>query len=358
MKKRLLSAVTILCLGTASSYGQISLNQYDMGTIGLQIQQAHDTLPPAGTMPGPKGANQTWNFAGISQDFVDTVTFTNPSWTPNGSNFPTANLAILAGGAVIYITNTSTSATSPGVAADFTGSGNMVSAKNTPPEVFMNWPATYGNNFQQTLRRTAKFYYGQDPGIGVTIDSVRLRATVIKTDTLDAWGSVTTPMGTFNSLRVKEYIVEYDSIDAYVQFVGWQNDAIVQQDSTLTYSWWAKNIGYQVVQMTMDIPNDTVTSVSWLRTTPSNTSVNELSVGASVIYPNPASDAVTFVIDNTDASMITVYDVTGRIVNTVSVTGLNTTRLNVSEWSNGIYSYRVTDQAGNLLQRGNLSVSK
>ena len=63
-------------------------------------------------------------------------------------------------------------------------------------------------------------------------------------------------------------------------------------------------------------------------------SVNENNVQSVSLYPNPANEQVSFVLDN-DAQ-VSVFDMTGRKVNEVNATAGNT-QLNVSELESGVY---------------------
>lgn len=64
------------------------------------------------------------------------------------------------------------------------------------------------------------------------------------------------------------------------------------------------------------------------------TAVNENEITTVNLYPNPASDQVSFVLDN-DAQ-VSVFDVTGRMVSEMNATAGNT-QLNVSELESGVY---------------------
>ena len=63
-------------------------------------------------------------------------------------------------------------------------------------------------------------------------------------------------------------------------------------------------------------------------------SVNENSVQAVNLYPNPANEQVSFVLDS-DAQ-VSVFDMTGRMVNEMNMTAGNA-QLNVSELESGVY---------------------
>ena len=64
------------------------------------------------------------------------------------------------------------------------------------------------------------------------------------------------------------------------------------------------------------------------------TAVNENEITTVNLYPNPANEQVSFVLDN-DAQ-VSVFDVTGRMVSEMNATAGNT-QLNVSELESGVY---------------------
>ncbi|MBQ2514415.1 MAG: fibronectin type III domain-containing protein, partial [Bacteroidales bacterium] len=64
------------------------------------------------------------------------------------------------------------------------------------------------------------------------------------------------------------------------------------------------------------------------------------------LFPNPAKEYVDIRIDgDLNVTMMEVYDVYGKLVNTVNVID-NPTRINVSGLANGMYFVRVTTEAG------------
>ena len=63
-------------------------------------------------------------------------------------------------------------------------------------------------------------------------------------------------------------------------------------------------------------------------------SVNENNVQTVSLYPNPANEQVSFVLDN-DAQ-VSVFDMTGRKVSEMNASAGNA-QLNVSELESGVY---------------------
>lgn len=354
MKKIIFSVIALGLSAAAMAQNPITLTSVDIAYIGKEVKQATDSMPAATIVPGAAGTNLTWNFSNMAQHTVDTLVFTNPNWTAAASDFPSATVAVSeSSGSTVYINNSFTSATILGIYTD-PGLGTPVPIKTTPPEILMNWPATYGSNFSQNFENKSTFYYGQDPGIGFTIDSVRLKQTVTKIDSIDAWGSMTTPLGTYDVLRVKEWRHTIDSVDFYVQMFGGWVPAFQNEDTTMMYQWWANNVGFPLVEVDVTITGDTVTEARWLKAIPSSTSINEQTVEVS-IYPNPATNSVTFETGLSGAAFITVYDAAGRRMESVSVK-TKSTSVNTSSFAPGMYLYSITGVNGQELSRGNFNV--
>lgn len=343
--------VSFACLSwhQAGAQSAITISGPDFAYIGKQAMLAQDStnfLPP-----GAAGANVTWDFSMLSQDGVDTLTFTNPYWTPGGSTFPNATVAVELQGFQQFYENSQTGVKLLGFGGDFMGTGDFIVFKSTPAEIFTKWPATYGTQWSNSFVSKGQFYYNV-PGF----DSIRVTRYVTERDSFDAWGSLITPLGTFNTIRVAEFQHSIDSIDIYSSFTGdWSNYG-AQEDSTRIYSWWASGIGYPLMSMTMDLFTGQSSTIAWLKATPAATSVGKISGVKVNAFPNPASDAITFSLDNTEAEYITVFDVAGKQLSSTPVMGTSTV-VNTSEMSSGFYFYTVTGKNGNIAARGTFNVA-
>ncbi len=76
------------------------------------------------------------------------------------------------------------------------------------------------------------------------------------------------------------------------------------------------------------------------------------------VYPNPTTDVITISTDeNTEGFHAYICDITGKIVSANNLNGQKTT-LNVSEFANGTYIYRIADAQGNILKQNRFNVVK
>ncbi len=358
MKKQLLLLSTAFFALSVSA--QISITTSDIATIGKTIFQRNDTMPTVNI--GNSGTSQTWNLSALNNHTQDTMHFVSPVGVPGASSFPTANLVIKmkqqGQNTNVFAVNNSSSLTALGIQATLDIAGNPATGviKNNPAEIITNFPSTYNSNFNNTYVSKGSFYYGYDPGIGFTIDSFKIVSNVTKTVTFDGWGSVTTPLGTYNALRVETLKWNTDSLFAYNSFTGWFD---VQQtmDSSKTYDWWANGIGFNLASITVDWVTENAMSATWLPSLPI-VGINEhVNAEAINVYPNPAQDVITFNLDASKAQTIQIYDITGKMVNAYSVS-VNNQQIDVSTLANGIYTYSIVGKNNSVLNRGKFTVAK
>ncbi|HEU4719406.1 MAG TPA: T9SS type A sorting domain-containing protein [Bacteroidia bacterium] len=356
MKKLLLPF--FLFSATAVS-AQITVTTNDVGPIYNQFYNAVDTVPP-NISPGTPGPSQTWNYSTLTSEYTDTLTFTLPWFTSYGSSFPSSNTSVatrsMGTDSWTYLTNTSSSLQINGEAADPLGTGTMA-IPFSDPEKMLDFSSTYGSAYTDTAKAYTQFYYGQDPGIGQTVDSVRVHIWVKKTSDIDAWGSLTDPTSTYDVLRQNVLRVEYDTIDAYIQlFGGWIPDAIDQMDSNRVYTFWANAVGYPVVQLTDHQDLDSITKTEYLLGSAMVGMGEQMRNEHMYAFPNPANDNITFNTQGAGAATIVIYNSTGQLVQSMNVLS-DKTVLNVSGYDAGVYFYQAKDASGNTLSNGKFAVT-
>ncbi len=77
----------------------------------------------------------------------------------------------------------------------------------------------------------------------------------------------------------------------------------------------------------------------------------------SNVYPNPAVNTITFATNDEKAKYAKVYDLTGRAVTTIELTG-KITKADISSFENGLYIYVITDADNNKISTSKFNVSK
>jgi len=170
-------------------------------------------------------------------------------------------------------------------------------------------------------------YIDLNPVIDFRIKQYRQRTTNV-----DGWGTVTTPKGTFQALRVRHDIAEIDSV--YQTFFGagqWFGTPPIQRTE---YEWFANGEKEWVLKATET--NGTVNQVEYQEDYLGlDASIDEYIMDVQV-GPNPTLTDVE-IQSNTLLSSVEVMDAMGRQV--MNLQGLNTNALNINveNLSQGVY---------------------
>jgi hypothetical protein len=373
MKKTLLSLTLLTSIGIYSAQAQITVDLADVVAAGDAIEQAQDTISNGITI-GSSGANQTWDFSSLHQDELDTLFFMDASPSPGNSNFPLSNLVMQESSddsSWVFLTKDASGFFMNGLLQlQQDGSFQAVNFAST----LITFPSTMGTNFVDSWNGVLIVLpVDTDPdGPGPTpiIDSVKITRASSLSSNIDAWGDVTTPFGTFASLR---QVVEDQTIDTTWTASGgsgvWEmidpvlaslfNLDQIAYDTTRTARWWTNNpiSKFPIVEMDYE-DNGTVNNIDWQKST-LVAAVTEQSVSVSTVSlsPNPAKTEVTIKTDLTNNNTIKILDITGKLIveksfNTSQIT------LPVSAFNNGIYFYNILDVNGNLLHSNKFVVSK
>ncbi len=359
--KKIYSLFSLALIGSMASSitadAQITLSSADMPMIGTKAVNCHDTVHSSTSKltPGNSGASAVWNYASLPVTYRDTDAFVNPTSTPYSSSFPTANLADSTYGTAgyIFLDGTSSSFAGVGTVQNVQGVNAIVVLKQ--PFVQITFPAAYGDvNSGVSTANTAP--------VAVTnpiADSVKGSVYIGYKDTIDAWGTLTTPLfgGTsYSVLRQKHYELDIDTL--FIQTKGstnWQ-PFNVQVTKVYQYRWYAQGVGDVVAVMAMDSTNKKVASMQWYSGYPDG--INELSQQHNTLaYPNPCTNQITFHYNLQNASNIFVYDIAGRQIGNATMKN-GAVVLNTTGYSAGMYFYHITDITGNVLDNGKFTVTQ
>lgn len=249
---------------------QITFLSTDIATAGWVDAHHKDTTTGAVNW-GLAGANRVYDFSYFTHDAADSVFYLTPT-SAQTSAVPGTTLAITADhNTFIFAKNAAT-------LFDYTGgqtpvSGNAVTSAFSPVDTGYKFTTVYGQHFSGT--------YGFQtvlPGSSVgqpSIYEVRITNTTPYTDTIDGWGTVKTPAGTYNCLR--EHRVEHSStLFEYklTSFSPWANVPTSSSfpnnpvvGNTNKYNYLAKETHGTVISFTYDSANNPLTA-SWSTTPP------------------------------------------------------------------------------------------
>lgn len=364
MKKLLLGFCSIFFLSFLSM-AQITITNSNPPTAGNVLTEREDTLH-AGVSIGNAGANQTWNFSGLVNHKVTQTGFVVPSSLPGVSNFPSANLGMTDGGSVSQFANISSSAFDLlGMYGDVFGIGSEVAMEISPSLKMITFPSTYNTSYNGNFLIDEKFPYTIP---GYPVDSARMSRSTAYTSTIDAYGTITTPSFSGESVLRQNYR-EITTSTVYVHMTApapqWVQNGSPTVDTTYSYRFWGNSSGFQTTLIEIGVKKsisntDSVTSAKWFHSyapgTVTGLTENTTAKKEVAVYPNPANNVIN-ISGISEISAVIISDITGKVV-TGSILDKTKNTINVSGFDNGIYIYQITDTKGNVSARGRFTVTK
>ncbi len=264
---------------------------------------------------GSAGENQTWDFSALNPAGPSSGTraYLDPADTPFAADFPSANL-VLAFFAIVDTVETEFYEYNFVDASGLTelGGGLVVSDTSYFEEVdvqrTVDLPVSYNSTWVDRSVDTTSF--GQS--VVITRDSVA--------NTIDAWGSLSIPVGTFDVLRIRSNDVSIS--DSYF------NDILIQSDTSrsIEYQWLSKDnfvlLSVRSPEGVTDPDFSTAQGISVV-TTIGTTSIDSPGLETAslmTVFPNPSNAVVMIDLEPTSRSSATVevYNVLGQSVRTVA----------------------------------------
>lgn len=328
MKKYLL--ITSL-LFTGLSFGQITVSEYDLINASDVVEQAYDQSNSITHVAA--GTNLTWNYSALLEDSLGQLSVGAASWQNGSSEFPSANLAgdDNSGQGIIFLRKNASSLDLMGIYGDVFGTGNNEALKFDPQNRITPLPLTYNTTDQNQFLLDFTF----DPG-QMGVDSVRVKQNVEQDFLSDAWGEMTTPLGTYEVVRLMKTEITTDSVWGYSGGSEFLFDS--GKDTAYMYSFYTNdaNVRFTLLEYEYDPLTDQIVSdITWLKALPT-ASVKEVDLNSFSVYPNPATDELTITSEEVDASY-SLIDVTGKTVLEGKTDSKSKTTINVSALKQGVY---------------------
>ncbi|WP_151085715.1 T9SS type A sorting domain-containing protein [Hymenobacter baengnokdamensis] len=261
LRYSLLLAVALLA-GTARAQTSPSITAADMPAVGdtLRLSQASG-LPASAPPLSRNGANQTWDYSGLvaSSQTVDRYanvnttaatlqfTFNNPLLNPASRATLVVPRALPLPATALGLPITDPLEFSSVSPADFrlVGYGGTLNG--------LAVPVTYASQAQQDVIYRFPISYGS----GASVSNSLLTTPVVlagtgyfsqkrqRTSQPDAWGTITTPFGTFQAVRLVATLLDHDSLAA-----GGAPGQGLTLPLTHEYRWLAKGVHVPVLTIT------------------------------------------------------------------------------------------------------------
>ena len=357
MKTKILTIA--LTISTVFSFAQITVTDADILGIGDVIYQAYDDMPSSSISLGNAGSNQTWDFSSLNATESNSMEIISPVGTPFEAYHPTANMCIDDQGEYIYINKSSTGL-------------NLVGFDDVPyPQLVLPLPLTYGFSTSigpLTIMDSSMINMFVPDSLAVlittgqaqTVDSIKIVITSTTDFNVDAYGSVTIPMGTFEALRLKadditttDYFVYCtdtlfggtgsnwysmpamlfpSEVETNSSFQFWSNDPLAK---FVLASFYLDSVGN--VEEVEFLENSGVSSIA------------ELDNTYFKVFPIPTTYNVTITSESNEKINATLSDLNGREVKRFEFS--NSTTLNLSDLDKGIYLLNLKTEKGSVTKK-------
>ncbi|MDP1621123.1 MAG: T9SS type A sorting domain-containing protein [Bacteroidales bacterium] len=225
-------------------FSQVIINQSDMPVPGDTLRVSITNVAPTGYWKS--AMDTTWNFEILEALTQRVDTFVSATATPSGyqlffvllgganlaaprSMIPIPGLPVTQG--FSFFKNSSTAFSDLG--SGYTIQGLPLPAKYDIPDKLYEFPMTPGLTWSSTSSFAITL-----PGLASYMTQ-RIRSNLV-----DGWGTLTTPYGTFETLRVKTLLTIHDSVHIDSLGIGFPVNRNITE-----YKWLAKGKGIPVLQI-------------------------------------------------------------------------------------------------------------
>lgn len=228
--------IYLLLFGTISVHAQITVNNADMPSLNDTVRFSTAATADVTARINQSGANQTWDFSDLRISGQDIASFKSASSiniayflafssSSYGTEAPNATIgAVTATNVYQFFKNSTNSYVCDGRGFEVSASPLPLSQTYSGKDVVYKFPMNYGNKDSNSyVSNEVNAIVGTLSGVGKRVNEV------------DGWGSITTPFGTFNCLRVKSIVNTTDTVrSSLVPF------PIPFSQSYTEYKWIAK----------------------------------------------------------------------------------------------------------------------
>lgn len=379
MKHFLLHIITLF-LFPFFCFSQITVSNSGFPQAGDTLITAVDNLPTGITITAA-GGDQTWDYSTLQAPFSRRVIYGEAMDGSAGTSFPNASLiANIVEGTEGYFEVNGTSLNLVGLyGEDPLELGLEILTRFDPSVVERRAPMNFFDINQTEAALLLPFATDDLPSgildqLPITPDSLRIRITTERLDAVDAWGTLTTPEGTYDVLREKRTEIRETRLDAKLGFLDWQDITdlaigalppegadLLGMDTTITYNFFADGEKEIIAVVTVNNSETQVESVEY-KSDEVSTSVQNASALQPGVYafPNPATENVRFEFSNLEPGNydLKIFNIVGSEVwsDRLYINGSRAIKADISRLKKGTYLYNLINDKGKTLSTRRLIV--
>jgi hypothetical protein len=203
--KRIITLSLVVC--GLQALGQITVNSWQFLGPSEVVVMGIDEEPSISHTPA--GPNQTWDYGELNNYDSQEIAFGPSQWFAGNQHFPNANFGTVGeDGTSVFFRKNDQGFDLMGVYGDIMETGDNMPLAFNPYQRQVTFPMTYGQTWQNTS--ALKFTITDLEEFGDVGDSLVVTITTHRTGTVDAWGTINTPLGSFDALRLytKDSIIQ------------------------------------------------------------------------------------------------------------------------------------------------------
>ncbi len=357
---------------------QITVTNATFPQIGDTLYVAVDDSPPDVDLL-PPGGPYHWDFSDLDVVFSDVILYRPAIEGSVGAEIPQAEIfAEIAFQTEGYYRTDGTLFEMVAVhGTDPALFGIETTARFDPPVVDRRAPMNYGETFQSNSQFAVAMATEDLPpelidslGLPIVPDSIRIRFTSQRSDTVDAYGTLTLPVGTFEVLREKRVDRRETRIDLLFSVGGWQDwtdvialippfDQFLGPRTLITYYFFNDVEKEVILQYLFDLegiqaPRATFKTEEFLSSSKERPTLE----GRVQPSPNPARGVVQFEMSGLPAGRyaLSILEVGGKTLlrRELHLQGEQVETLDLSHLPAGTYLYRLEPLEGRGVLGGRL----
>lgn len=221
--------------------------------------------------------------------------------------------------------------------SEFTKTGFAAKINDLPtprkydnPELLYTFPLTYGSQADSSLSSwelelPTYGLYGQ---------------TIKRVNTVDGYGSLTTPFGTFDCIRLKSVVNSRDTFYIETYGIGYA----VDRPELTEYKWLANGYGIPVLQIEK---TNLYTNIRYIDSARVDlTTIRKMTNDYSFnIFPNPAKDHVFITDLDTKSFSYSIFDITGCKMESGDISNNKESfRIDLTDYQKGLFFIRIFNE--------------
>jgi hypothetical protein len=337
MKKLLLSLFTFLGLVSSAQTLTYANHAPAWGNAPFQTSQC-DSI---GITPGASGPSSVWNFTPTNLHSAQSYTTSNT--LPGVAEYPVANVSVYSSTANIAYYHSD--------ANELKYFGGLLSIGGVDVKLAFNTPSIYAQ-YPMLLNSTTTSI----PDGTITISSLltgtfsgNASATAVGTGTLNL------PLKSFTDVvRVKTI----QNLNATLSF-GLGSLSTITDDYYSPSASKAPIFSIQTSTISSTIGGTSSQTIVTVQPNYDIVSINENKIEniQLSVFPNPAINSINFATTSTEATNVVAYDISGKTVSSDAIES-GKAKMNTSNFTSGIYMYRVVGKYNQVLTTGKFTVSK